>query len=180
MIRLDNFAEFVNDIDAWVEAMEELAEGALRGLAVYAFNYIMEGTPEWSGELVAQWKLTVGSPAQGYSETPFKNDAMPALSANNESPYSVLSPNPAAVHYAKAIAREALPLIQLGAEVFISNTTPYGLEVEMNEASDGQAFLRPVNLVDGRVQMLHAAHEKFSAVGQISGPFAIQLAGATL
>jgi hypothetical protein len=180
VIRLDNLAQVSAGIDAWIEACEELAEGCLRGMAVQAFNYILEGTPEWSGNLVASWKMTVGTPSVGYSETIFKETGG-QLGANNESIYSRVTPNYEAIRYAKSIAAEALPFIRLGAPVYIVNNAPYAEEVEMNRMEgSGKPFLRPVNLVDGRVEMVRAAVEKFGAPGAITEATALAFAGAKL
>lgn len=157
-----NLAEVLTGIDSWLDACEELSEGALRGMAVQAFKYVVNGTPEWTGNAVASWRLTVGQPASGYTETPFKQADLGGIPINPE-PFSKLRPNHEAIHYVLSIAKNEVPFIRLGADVYITNTAPYAGEVEQNlRSSDGKAFLRQVNLP---VEMINAAHDKLSALG---------------
>lgn len=180
VLALGNLAEFGAELDGWVDACEELAEGALRGICSEAFELIVRGTPEWTGNLAASWKLTVGAPAAWYDPTIFKSTGWDRLSAPGDhtpSPFSRQTPNEAAIHYALSIAREQITFVRLGADVFITNNAPYSVEVETNlRAADGRAFLRPVNLVDGRVEMLNAAADKFGDMGEISETRALALA----
>jgi hypothetical protein len=165
VIRLDNFAEFTQGIEAWIDEMEELAEQQLQALAVGAFEFILQGTPEWTGNLAASWRLTVGAPAQGYDASVFKHTGWERLSApgtSTPSPYSRQAPNEAALNYARAIAKEQIPLIRLGAPVYITNNTPYAVEVESNvRKDDGKRFIRGVNLP---IEMVHAAVDKFGGI----------------
>jgi hypothetical protein len=176
VIEIENIGEVFAGLDLWVEACEELADHTFRGLVGQTFRYVIEGTPEWSGDLVASWRITVGAPAAGYSETPFKEASLGGLAINPE-PYSRVMPNAAAIRYAMSIASSQLPQVHLGSEVFISNPSPYAQEVEDNaKAGSGRTFIRPVNLVDGRVEMAHAAVQKFDSLGELSEAAALAIA----
>jgi hypothetical protein len=174
MIQIDNLAQFSRDIDAWILEVEELADGVLRGLAVGAFNFILHGTPEWSGELAANWRITVGAPATGYTESIFKNHPLPGPLPE---PFSKLRPNEAALNYARAASAEALSLIHVGVNVYISNSAPYALNVEENKDHEGKAYIRGVNLP---IEMVHAAADKFGVAHTISEAEALTLAKAHL
>jgi hypothetical protein len=173
MLKIEGLEAFAKGIEDWVFSCENLAEGALRGIAVEAFKYAVHGTPEWSGNLAASWRLSVGAPTSGYTETLFKT-AM--LGDPSPEPFSKLRPNYAAINYAMKIAEESVPLIRLGADVFITNTAPYAAEVEANNRrKDGRTFIRTVNLP---VEMVLAAHNKFSRLAEISESKARRLANA--
>jgi hypothetical protein len=158
MIEIANLAEVNDGLDRWLEACEQLANDAYRGFAARIYKYVLEGTPQWSGNLVATWRITVGLPASGYSDSPWKG-TVGSLMVDTP-PHSRSQPNEAAMHYARAIARDELAQVRLGAPIFISNTAPYAWEVEENRDSKGRAFLRVVNLP---VEMVHAAADKFGA-----------------
>lgn len=167
MIQVENLAEVMMGIDQWVEAVEDLADTTFRGLTAKAFRYILEGTPEWTGDLVASWRITIGAPASGYTPTIFKEAELGGLVINPE-PFSRVTPNHAAVQYALSIAKGQLAFVTLGTEVYISNPSPYAQQVEDNQKASGNSFIRPVNLVNGRVEMVHAAADKFNALGELS------------
>lgn len=171
MLEIANLGEFSRDLDRWLETCEDLADGAFRGLVVQAFKYVVQGTPEWSGNLAASWKLTVGSPSVGYDETIFKVTGPTGVLLDE--PYSrKFRPNHEAIHYAFSIAQSSLPLVRIGAEVFITNNAPYAEQVAANRNSRGRAFLRTVNLP---VEMAHAAAEKLSGLGEVSAARAASL-----
>jgi hypothetical protein len=48
--------------EKWLKQAEKEAVNAYRGLAAWAFSYIVAETPEFSGESVANWRFSVGSP----------------------------------------------------------------------------------------------------------------------
>jgi hypothetical protein len=175
MLRVSNLAKVNDGLENWLEAIEDLADGAYRGLAVGAFRYIVENTAEWSGNLAASWKLTVGAPAAGYDPTVFKGTSLGGL--GQPEPFSKRAPNTAALHYAKSIAKSELPHIRLGAPVYISNGAPYTWNVELNVSERGKAFLRIVNLP---VEMVYAASDKFGSLGRLSEAQAKTLAQDTL
>lgn len=161
MIQLDNLAEFTRGLEDQIEAWEQQAENQLRALSMAVFEFVVQGTPQWSGELVSQWRVTVGAPAVGYMQNVFKDLAPSGVV---EEPYSKERPNTAAVRYTQTLAKEAFPLIRLGADVYITNSTPYGEAVEHDRSEAGRPFVRAVNLP---VEMVHAATEKFG--GTVSG-----------
>jgi len=178
MIKFENMGAFLEGIDQWVDRMEELAEGVFRGMAVDAFNHVVQGTPQWSGGLASNWRLTIGAPATGYQESLFKDESSAWENSALISAYSKLRRNAAAEQYALSVAREQLPFIRLGADVFITNTAPYAAEVESNRRTrDGQAFIRPVNLP---IEMTLSAAARGNKLGGISAAKALKLAGMTL
>jgi hypothetical protein len=172
VLELENLAEFSEGIDRWIGACEDLADGAFRGLAIQAFKYVVQGTPQWTGNLAASWRFSIGSPSSGYDETVFK-EVVADFPGGATASFSRLSPNPAAIHYAYALAQPAVSLMRLGAEVYITNNAPYAAMVEADKREDGRAFIRLVNLP---IEMTHAAAEQFSGMGEIFSAKARSLA----
>lgn len=180
MLQLENFKQFSDGLDNWIDACEDLAEGALRGISLKLFKHVVQGTPQWSGNLAANWKMTVGVPAAGYSPTVFKGAELGGLPINRE-PFSRRSPNRAAIQHAHETSKFAMPQFRLGAEVYIVNTAPYAQLVASADPKDGtlggKRFLRGVNLP---VEMVLSATEKFDRYGEISEAKARRLAKETL
>jgi len=166
----------VQGMNDWVQACEDLAEGTLRGMAIESFKYILQGTPEWSGNLVAGWRLNIGVQSSGYAPSIFK-ERSPSGSVGDE-PFSKLRPNAAALQYATALAKDSIPLIRLNGSVHITNDTPYADMVENNTNRKGSPFLRGVNLP---VEMVSAAYDRANRQYRyITESQAHRLAGATL
>lgn len=170
MFKTEGQVEFNEGLDRWADAMEHLATGVLRGTAVRAFKYILRGTPQWSGRLAANWYYGIGR------ESPFYDggihfDAGPT-------PEALQKGDPQAIAHAEGKSRGVESLTRLGADVVISNLTPYAGAVEANQhEKDGRAFLRPVNLP---VEMVMAAYDKFGQGREISAAEAIELSEETL
>lgn len=176
MLEVRNLAQVNDGLDKWLESCEQLANDAFRGFAIRTFKYILDGTPQWSGNLAATWRMTVGQPAVGYSDSVFKGVDLGGIASDPE-PFNRHAPNTAALHYAKDIAKSSAALIRLGAPVYITNTAPYAWEVEDNRDSKGRSFIRLVNLP---VEMVHAAENKFSAFKKLSEVEALALAKEAL
>lgn len=57
-----------------VDDAEQATMGAVKGLVGYALAYIVPRTPQWSGELVAQWRVTAaGAAAPRYRSMGYKD-----------------------------------------------------------------------------------------------------------
>lgn len=145
MLELTNLAQFNEGLDRWLDEVEDLATDAFRGLVAKALKFVVLGTPEWSGNLAASWRITFGGPAAGYVETVFKEAEFGGPAAGAKEPFSRISPNYAAVHYAYVIAKRQLPYVRLDSNVVISNPAPYYMPVELDKNSKGASFVRGVN-----------------------------------
>lgn len=175
MIAIENLGAFCEGIDKWIDDVETLAEGTLRGLAAQAFRYMVYGTPEWTGNLTASWRLTVGNPAVGYAPSIWKD--LPFAGAAPE-PYSRAQFNDAAIRYALSIASGELAFVRLGAPVYITNTAPYAADVQNDIV--GYRRDKRVRAVNRPIEMTYAAAEKYGAEGSISTVRAGQLAATRL
>lgn len=59
-----------------VDDAEQATMGAVKGLVGYALAFIVPRTPQWSGELVAQWRVTAaGEAAPRYRPMGYKDSA---------------------------------------------------------------------------------------------------------
>lgn len=170
MFKVEDRSQFNEGLDRWADAMEHLATGVLRGTAVRAFRYILRGTPQWSGHLAANWYYSIGRGAPFY-ESGIHFDAGPT-------PDALQKGDPQAIAHAEGKSRSVENFTRLGADVVISNLTPYATAVEANQhEKDGRAFLRPVNLP---VEMVMAAYDKFGQGREISAVEAIALSQEAL
>lgn len=166
MFKVDNQSQFDDGLDRWANAMEQLATGVLRGTAVRAFKYILRGTPQWTGHLAANWYMSIGRSAPFYESDIEFGVAGPI-------PDALQKGDPQAIAHAESKSKSVESFTRLGADVVISNLTPYGAAVEKNEhEEDGRAFLRPVNLP---VEMVMAANDKFGQGREISAAEALAL-----
>ena len=59
MLKITNALEFSAGIDRWLEEVDDLAVGALRGLSVKLFEAVLENSPQFSGNAVANWRYSV-------------------------------------------------------------------------------------------------------------------------
>lgn len=59
MLSIQNAAEFNRGIDNWLAQVEELAVGTLRGLSVKLFEAVLQNSPQYSGNAVANWRYSV-------------------------------------------------------------------------------------------------------------------------
>lgn len=166
MFKVEGQDAFNEGLDRWVDAMEVLSTGVLRGTAVKAFKYILRGTPQWSGRLTANWYLSIGRSA------PFYNPNI-AFNTKGPMPDALQKGDPEAIAYAEGNNKSVEKFARLGEDVVISNRAPYGQAVEQNKhEKDGRTFLRPVNLP---VEMVMAAYDKFGQGREISAAEAVAL-----
>lgn len=161
MIDLENVGAFVSGIDEWIVDAEHLADNVYRGLVSEVFAFCVTGTPEWTGNLAASWRLGVGAPITGYTESSYKRESF-GLPLQPE-PYNRRQPNYGAFRLAYALAAPQLPVLHIGVDAYITNTAPYAEAVEQ-----GKAGRNGVRAVNRPIEMVHAAESKFSKLGVMS------------
>lgn len=168
MIKVTGAEEFIRGLDAWVTSCENLATGAFKGLVAEAFKYVVTGTPEWSGNLAANWRVAIGSPTGIYTEL---FDRKLGRRGQPE-PFNRHSPNYAAITYAYKEAAGVIPAINLSSNVVVFNPTPYAGMVELDRNERGIPFIRSVN---HEIEMVHSAANRFGNMGSISEAKALAL-----
>lgn len=133
MIKLENLDSFNASVQRWFSSVEEAAAEAAVGLAKEAFEEIIQYSPQYSGDFVANWKVSKNTP-----DTSFTLDAVHGF--NKAEPFQ-MGDSPA-MEYARQHAK--WPKIRLGESIFLSNSArhdePYAWKIEL-----GQVALRPVN-----------------------------------
>lgn len=115
-----------------------------RGWTVTLFKELVYGSPQWSGDLTANWRYSVNAPDFTYVPIPNKVEGSQFWSK-------------ADVYQRGAEPAVGMALANLAAApkptwrdtVYISNSTPIAADVE-----DRRVAIRPVNLVNGEVAMI--------------------------
>ena len=136
-----NAAAFSSQLKAAFAGIEADLDSVCRVRAEGVFTDIVENTPQWTGNLAGNWRLGVGVPDTSFTvrtETPF-SDTFRELQRGADP----------AVGEALSLGREAISKITYKVPVFITNQSPIAQAVE-----DESIYIRPVNLVDGRVAMV--------------------------
>jgi hypothetical protein len=159
MIRT-NIAEFRLGFQRWLQQQEEGALDVFRGLAATAYAYIVEETPEYTGETVANWTFHADGPDLRYTSgiklgRKVRRQAGKA-SAVWQKPGATALPtildgnggNPAALRLARASLRQGFRSVSsLAQDIWIANAThfdPGGFQVGQLETPPS-GWLREVN-----------------------------------
>lgn len=154
MISLDTsgLAEFDRQVGiAFFELEAELSR-RFADFTQKVFKSIVQTSPQWSGNLAANWNYSVNFPDESYTATPQKQQ-------RSKKPYQV--GDPAAV--SKALSRmSAVQPPSWAQPVYITNATPendggYLVEGIVN----GKVKLRPVNLVPAQRALFEFSIKQF-------------------
>lgn len=133
MIEVKGLAAFDSTIQDWFREVEQAAAEAAVGMAKSAFNSILNNSPQFSGDFVANWKVEVGGVTPSFESNVIKG-------FNRSSPYQV-GDSPA-ISYAKSKAK--WPKLKLGQDIYLHNSAfheePYAFKIENNQIN-----FRPVN-----------------------------------
>lgn len=144
-------------VRGWFAAVEEAAAEAAVGLAHNAFEEILETGPQFSGDFVANTRVSMsGTPDKTFEEglgggtmhEPFKMGDSPAQAA------------------AKSRATWTTP--KLGTPIFISSTAKHD-EFYSHKIEDGQIALRSVNAGADHIYRRAASNTKhrYSTIGKV-------------
>lgn len=131
-LKIENLAAASTTVREWFKSVEAAAAEAAVGMAREAFEQVLETSPQYSGDFVANWKVSKNAPDTSFTPGIFTNGGRPLFRMGS-------SP---AMAYARANAH--WPELKLGESIFLSNsashTEPYALKIE-----HGLIKLRPVN-----------------------------------
>lgn len=129
-------------------------------LATKVFMSVVEGSPQWSGNLAANWKVELGGSGAAYSPIPGYD---PANWATTDA-YVVGHP----IAVGQAIPElQKLSGAKWDSRIAISNSTPYASEVEAGHGPNGRP-IRPENYVYGQIAMVAYAMTKFGVLSNTS------------
>lgn len=150
VIKVENLDTFDATVQRWFADVEKAAAEAAVGLAREAFDQLLETSPQFSGDFVANWKVSKSPGDPG-----FEVDAVGGF--NRAAPYK-MGDSPA-MSYARANAK--WPKIKLGESVYLSNSAkhdePYAFKIER-----GQINLRDVNKGAAHVVSRAVLHTSFT------------------
>jgi hypothetical protein len=127
VFKIANQAEYDAGVAAWLAGAEALAVQTYRGLAAYAFTYIMEETPEYTGESVSNWTLNAGAPLAQY-QSGIKEEYRAAKHTRDSAhtKFWAGNPNMQALQIAEANRDTGLATItSLDEKVYIVNATTF-------------------------------------------------------
>lgn len=159
MIKALNLDSFDASVQSWFDAVEKAAAEAAVGLAHEVFEQLLETSPQYSGDFVANWNV---GKRPDYSFSPMPGGAT--------FPNPVAMGSTPAMNYARGKA--VWPSIVLGESVFLTNSArhdePYNIAIEK-----GTIYLRPVN--EGAVNVMQRAVNTISFLYENIGP--VQLDG---
>ncbi len=128
MVKFEGEREFNAGIDAWLEAVEQLAVETLRGFTVRLFNKVIENSPQFSGNAVANWRYSVNgedTSSTDFFKELFKGRNEESFPAMIEA-YSKSNRNDGAEWVAKEIsAGRELGVTKLSDVIYISNSVDY-------------------------------------------------------
>lgn len=134
MLKVSGLADFDAAVKGWLGAVEDAAAKAAVGLAKETFGMLLRGSPQYSGDFAASWRVGYGTVDRTYEQNLFSDDLF------SVGPFQQGSHK--AMDFARAKAQWK-PL-QLGEHIYISNsathTEPYAWKIE-----NGQIKFRAVN-----------------------------------
>lgn len=142
MIELLNLAKFDATVQGWFSAVRTAAAEAAVGLAHEAFEEILDHSPQYSGDFVANWRVGTQTTDEFTSGAVSGGSLMPIYGKGDE---------PAKV-YARSHAQ--WPKLTLGQSLYLYNSArhdePYAWKIE-----SGDIVFRPIN--EGSDHPVHLA-----------------------
>ena len=134
VLKVSGLAEFDNAVKGWLGAVEETAAKATVELAKQTLGMLLQGSPQYSGDFAASWRVGYGHVDRTYEQNRFSDDVFSA------GPFQQGSRK--AIDFAQGNAKWR-PL-KLGEHIYISNSAtheePYAWKIE-----SGQIKFRAVN-----------------------------------
>lgn len=140
-----NFDQFEAELDAAILHLDNQVSEAFHNWTMHIFIDLVESTPQWSGDLAANWYYSLNSPSSEYHEIPAKaiHWAPKGFTAvtplRRGDPFAVTASVHRATEGPKPTWRD---------KVYFTNNTPIAFDVENRLVT-----VRAVNLVDRQVAM---------------------------
>ncbi len=132
---------FLRELDLAMAEFERQINRSFAGWTARIFTDLVTVSPQWSGDMVANWKYTVDQPSTAYAPIPSKDSK----------DWHKITPrqrgDQAAIGMALAQLSQVTPTWRQ--VVYFANNTPIAPEVAAQSIP-----IRSVNLVDGRVAMI--------------------------
>lgn len=162
-----NLSEFNSGVDAALAAIERDVTHALRGFATTVFRELVENSPQWSGNLAANWNIGINAPSGDYNELVDKTGAW--YGHADQQHRGDFDPRVRGHAYAVGVAMgrnlPQLRAVGLRDTVHIGNNTGYLERVEDDESDSGKSpYIRPENKIDGVVALREYVQLKYSTL----------------
>lgn len=141
MLKVTNRSQFKGQCDAWIAAVRRASEVAAMNMAQKALENVVTHGPQYSGQFVASWNLSINQPDYTARQPTSR------LDGDSVEPYKEGDPN--AINIALAANVGKLAGFKLGQKIYLSNSVehdePYSVLIEHNQIN-----FRPVNPSGGR------------------------------
>ena len=149
-----NLPDFDRVVKGWLKEVEVDTTKAVKGLAKFTLMKILTRSPQYSGDFVANWNTSVGTPDTSFTENVFGTRSLDEPTFHKGS-----SP---AIAYAYGKADAGLSGFTLGKTIYLANNIEHPMHIKrMKDGSvvfegvvgdkygrrieDGTLHLRPVN-----------------------------------
>lgn len=190
MLKVTNLDQVFKDLDNWANSVEAECVEVVKGYAFKAYGYMLNRSPQFSGDFVANWNISLDTP--DFSFTPF-NPTRDRLGRSRS--FDANSPNfkrgdKPAMTEAKNRNARALDGLRLGQTIYFANDSHHDqgkhrIEYYAGLIESNQIPLRPVNMtgVDGGTSGHHTAYTAIfmkSRYPSIGKKEAIELKGRKL
>lgn len=140
MIKVTGLEAAFAAIDKWLMDAEHLAIEAAIGLAYKAFDVVLSTSPQYSGDFVANWKLSVGAPNVSFQPGVFPEMAYPV--DRDKQPFK--RGDTAAIMHAITASNGALSSAKLGDTLWLANSAQHD-DLYAWKIEDNLIRFRPVN-----------------------------------
>lgn len=135
-----NAAEVAGQLDSWLADVEKEVEDIARGLATEALIYLLDYSPQYSGDFAANWNMSVNTPDYTFHSDVFRDKHFPVKSGQTA---FHMGDGPA-MEYAFRNAAGKLDSFKLGDTIWLANAAahdePYAWLIE-----DNRIHFRPRN-----------------------------------
>lgn len=132
MIEIENIAEFCAGIERYVDETESEWTRIYGRFAQNVFMEILDTSPQWSGNFVANWAVSVGYVDVRYQEYSIDEVSIPSLMGRPEAIAEAMDRN------ADFMQRD-FPVL-LSQVTYITNNTPYGEIIASNSDPDNSGY----------------------------------------
>ena len=175
MIRFTNVAEFIKKLDAAIDKMEQESNEIFRGFVTATYHRILTETPQWSGNAVSNWNVSLNGPDWSVTHA-LKKAAAPDRSARAlrahkwDTPYgpAVSKGDPRGIMMSVRRAKPTLAGITIKYRVHLCNAAEdLDNSVYIQYLEDNpNSFLRPVNQPGHMVEHVANSASSFSLLSE--------------
>lgn len=129
MLKVTNLDAVERDIDRWLEQVEQQVEHIAKAIAIESLIHGAYNSPQYSGDFVANWKLSVNQPDRTFTEGIFPEKGFPAK-------HPFIRGDSPAIAYAMGQAQGRLDGFKLGDTIWLANSAVhhdlYAWKIENN------------------------------------------------